>query len=100
MSDLIEKLRQRIREIASCPHADYRNEFYGSLGRFVCENTHEILSALETVRGIEEIVKTGWGLELVQQTDGPWLIWYGALRNDFADGPTLSAAVEAARNNQ
>ena len=102
MSDLIEKLKQRIREIASCHHADYRNEFYGSLGRFVCENTHDILSALETVRGIEEIMQNETHFSLYRGG----FKYYVQVRNsdrsvDFMrrvpveEGP--SAAIEAAR---
>ena len=93
MSDLIEKLKEDLEWVTGYNYPDQK-EVSSLLTK---SDLIEAISALETVRGIEEIVKTGWGLELVQQTYGSWLIWYGALRNDFADGPTLSAAVEAAR---
>lgn len=99
MSDLIEKLKQKISEVEAArgPEKCILYDRLADLGQVAWDHWEEILSALETVRGIGEIAKPGWGVEIVPQTDGGWLIFHGELRDDCIKAPTLSAAIEAAR---
>lgn len=93
MSDLIEK----IRKCANMPCMDMEGNpdpsGYRSGMWITAEDADQILSALETVRGIEEIEL----LKITKEKDF-WVVtrgWCGEVK--FWMKPTLSAAIEAAR---
>ena len=104
MSDLIENLIQKLSEVEAArgPAKHILNERLADLGQVAWDHWEEIVEALETVRGIEEIMQKDTHFSLYRGG----FKYYVQVRNsdrsiDFMvkvpveDGP--SAAVEAAR---
>ena len=101
MSDLIEKLIQKLSEVEAArgPAKHILNERLADLGQVAWDHWEEIVEALETVRGIEEIasqsrISISRGEMLSREGKPLWCVGQGMIGHY---GPTLSAAVEAAR---
>ena len=104
MSDLIEKIKQKVSdaEAARGPAKHILSDRLADLGQVAWDHWKEILSALETVRGIEEIMQKDTHLSIYRGG----FKYYVQVRNsdrsvDFMrrvpveEGP--SSAIEAAR---
>lgn len=92
MSDLIEKLKRTEERLKGYPNPE---ECFTKLTLDLSEIA-TLLSALETVRGIEEI-----GLLKITKERDFWVVargWCGEVK--FWMRPTLSAAIEAARKGE
>lgn len=105
MSDLIEKLKQKVNDVEAArgPAKHILNKRLADLGQVARDHWKEILSALETVRGIEELAAEA---DLTLNIHPPLIDchescedvrWLVEIDGSGFNGPTLSAAIEAAR---
>lgn len=94
MSDLIERLKEDLKWMTGYDYPDQK-EVSSLLTK---SDLIEAISALETVRGIEEILSIGSGEVFIDGLSLPGKIVVSISSDkDVVIEPTLSAAVEAAR---